>query len=128
MIVLALKGATYVLQLRTIGTLAILHELPLKFNFTVLNSKLVGSIEWGLSFAMAAQFTSDYREEENTYLYRFVVSGDKISQTTVVGKFNFDNLRGCSNYFVSFKSTRSVKVFHSSNFTLANIITQWLNF
>jgi hypothetical protein len=57
MIVLALKGATYVLQLRTISTLAILHELPLKFNFTLLNSKLVGSIEWGLSFAMAAQFT-----------------------------------------------------------------------
>ncbi len=56
------------------------------------------------------------------------MSGDKISQTTVVGKFNFDSLRGCSNYFVSFKSTRSVKVFHSSNFTLANIITEWLNF
>jgi hypothetical protein len=44
MIVLALKGSTYVLQLRTISTLAILHELPLKFNFTLLNIKLAGNV------------------------------------------------------------------------------------
>ncbi len=130
MIVLALKGSTYVLQLRTISTLAILHELPLKFNFTLLNIKLAGNVQWGLSFAIAAQFPTNYTQELNAYLYQFIVSGDKISQTGLMGRFIFENLQTCYKYFISYKPypSRSFKVYHSSNFTLAKMITQWSSF
>ncbi len=36
MIVLAMKGSSYTLQLRTISDLSVVHENPLSFNFTVL--------------------------------------------------------------------------------------------
>ena len=62
MIVLALRDTTYVLQLRTISNLTIIHEIPLKFNFTVFNYKLVGSRDWGLTFGLSTQFSTDYRQ------------------------------------------------------------------
>lgn len=60
MVVLVLKGAEYALQLRSVSNLSIIHEIPVSFNFTVLQIKLVGTIEWGLTFAVTAQYYDSY--------------------------------------------------------------------
>ena len=122
MIVLALKGVSYVLQLRTISNLTIIHELPLKFNFTVINYKLVGSRDWGLNFGLSTQFSPDYREELNSYLYLYSIVGDKIVATAINGKFNFDSIKACYKYFVSHLGDKGVKIFDYSNFTQLALI------
>ena len=78
MIVLAQKGTEYVLQLRTISNLTIIHEFPLSFDFTVLNIKLIGNIEWGLTFAVTAQYLNDYYADADSKLFQFDIKDDKI--------------------------------------------------
>jgi hypothetical protein len=54
-ITLAARNKNYYLQLRTVDSLQLLHEQLLQFDFAVLEHKLVGSVEWGTSFAVAVR-------------------------------------------------------------------------
>jgi hypothetical protein len=78
MIVLAIKDSSYTLQLRTISDLSVVHEIPLSLNFTILQIKLVGSIEWGLIFAVSAQYLNDYYSDVDSIMFQFSVRDDKI--------------------------------------------------
>lgn len=121
MIVLALKGTTHLLQLRTISTLKIIHELPLKFNYTVLNYKLVGNKDWGLTFGLSTQFQTDYREEFNSNLYQYTIVGDKIV-ASITGKFNYGSIKPCYKYIITHLDDKGVKIFDYLNFTQLALI------
>jgi hypothetical protein len=78
MIVLAMKGSNYTLQLRTISNLSVVHEIPLSLNFTILQIKLVGSIQWGLTFVVTAKYLNDYYSDVDSIMLQFSVRDDKI--------------------------------------------------
>lgn len=100
MIVLAQKGTEYVLQLRTISNLTIIHELPLSFDFTVIDIKLIGSIEWGLTFAVTAKYLNDYFADADSKLLQFAIKDDKVVQTGVNRLVSFEYHTACSAYVV----------------------------
>jgi hypothetical protein len=52
MVTLAVKDKSYYLQLRTIDSLRLVDEFPLSFGFSIMDYKLVGSIEWELTFGL----------------------------------------------------------------------------
>lgn len=72
MIVLVERESAYFLQLRSIGTLKIIHEINIELKTVVLDYKLVGNIKWGLTFALAAKLDVGNRAE-NCLLYQYKV-------------------------------------------------------
>jgi hypothetical protein len=82
----------------------------------------VGSRDWGLNFGLSTQFSADYREELNSNLYLYSIVGDKIVATAINGKFNFDSIKACYKYFLSYSGDKGVKIFDFSNFTQLALI------
>jgi hypothetical protein len=83
-ITLTVRNKNYYLQLRTVDSLQLLHEQLLQFDFAVLEYKLVGSVEWGTSFAVAVRtLPYSYDLENDSTLYMFSVEGDKISKLSL---------------------------------------------
>lgn len=122
MIILARKGTDYVLQLRKISDLTLIHEFPLSFNFTVLNIKLIGSIQWGLTFTVSAQYLEDYYADSDAIILQFVIKDDKIISKDINFQVTFDSLHACSRYLVLYSlRTDDMRILHAENMTTALI-------
>jgi hypothetical protein len=120
---LAVRNNDYFLQLRSVSTMQLFHELPLSFGFRVLEYKLIGGSEWGLTFALGVRtlpYASDLEKDSKIFL--FSADGDKISMSSTVAPIDgsFSSLKASYKYILSYKARfPTVKLFHFANLSLA---------
>jgi hypothetical protein len=119
MVTLAVKDKSYYLQLRTIDSLRLVDEFPLSFGFSIMDYKLVGSIEWNLTFGLGIKVEeSSYHNDSKLYMYK--VDGDRILDLGLSRDTNFSNLRACYKYVLTFDQWYPITIsaLHYSNFSL----------
>jgi hypothetical protein len=123
MVTLAVKDKSYYLQLRTIDSLRLVDEFPLSFGFSIMDYKLVGSIEWDFTFGLGIKVEeSSYRNDSKLYMYK--VDGDRILDLGLSRDTNFSNLRACYKYVLTYDewSPLTISALHYSNLSLAFLI------
>jgi hypothetical protein len=120
MVTLAVKSNNYYLQLRTIDSLRLVDEFPLNFGFSIMDYKLVGSIEWDLTFGLGLKVEeSSYHNDSKLYMYK--VENDRIVDLGLSRDTNFSNLRGCYKYVLTYDEwyPLTISALHYSNLSLA---------
>lgn len=114
---------SYFLQLRAISNLTVISEVPLLTDLPVVGYKLVGSITWGLSFAVAQQIRqSQWDVENDTKLFLFKVQEDKIISVGISQDVSISLLAACDKYIISYKRFNPIRVLHVSNLSQVRVI------
>ncbi len=83
MITIVERDSEYFLQLRSIGSLKVIHEINIEMKAEILGYKLVGNVKWGFTFAVAGKFDPYYMFHEDGLLYQYRVQGDKIKSSNI---------------------------------------------
>ncbi len=66
-----------------------IHGVTISFDYKVRDYKLIGTIQWGLTFNMATSYTPSSYEWLNANMVQFKVVNDEIVSTKLKGFFNY---------------------------------------
>jgi hypothetical protein len=69
--------------------LRIIHETSVTYDFKVRDYKLIGTVQWGLTFNLITSYVPNYYEWLNAKMIQFTIINDKIVSTPHKGFFDF---------------------------------------
>jgi hypothetical protein len=119
-VTLVVKNKIYYLQLLTIENFTLIDEFPLSFDFSIMDYKLVGSIEWELTFGLGLKL-KESRFSNDSKIYMYKVENDHIIDMGVSRDTNFSSLKASYKYLLVDDNSYlySISALHYSNLSLA---------